>query len=175
MTEPRMPRERRLSGIADVTRIGPPELAGPHQQVQPDVQGTLALDFHPEVPVRRRPALNSVAGEREELERFTKRLCTAVVEVLAGDRGPAQLLQLVDERVYADLVSRGRALAGIGGVDQRLHRPRARIRSVRVFCPSAGAAEFGMHVRHGERSRAVAGRLELHDDGGWVCVALEFG
>jgi hypothetical protein len=170
VTATRLSRQRRASGIAGVTTITAP--TAPIRQ--PDVQGTLALDLDPVAPPDRRTTLSAVAGQRDQLERFTRRFCAVVIEVVTGDRGPAQLLRLVDESVYDDLVRRSRALAGVGGVDERLHRPRARIRSVRVFCPAPGVAEFGMHVQHGRRSRAVAGRLELRGNA-WICVALEFG
>ena len=43
-----------------------------------------------------------------------------------------------------------------------------------VFCPSPEAAEISVHVRHGERSRAIAARIE-HVGGRWCCTALQFG
>jgi hypothetical protein len=45
---------------------------------------------------------------------------------------------------------------------------------VHVFCPSPEAAELSVHVRHGERSRAIAARIELRE-GRWCCTVLEFG
>ena len=45
---------------------------------------------------------------------------------------------------------------------------------MRIFCPKHGVAEVSVHVRHGERSRALAARLErIH--GQWRCTALELG
>ena len=55
-----------------------------------------------------------------------------------------------------------------------MRRLRSQVRSVHVFCPSPAAAEISVHVRHGERSRALAARIELVEDR-WCCVALEFG
>jgi hypothetical protein len=48
------------------------------------------------------------------------------------------------------------------------------VRSVHLFCPSPEAAEISVHVRHGERSRAIAARIELVS-GRWCCTALQFG
>jgi hypothetical protein len=48
------------------------------------------------------------------------------------------------------------------------------VRSVHVFLPQPQSAEVSVHVRHGERSRAIAARLE-HRGGRWVCTALELG
>lgn len=141
--------------------------------------GTLALSFD---NVEDYPFRLTAAGEpahhpaptEEELRAFTARFCAAVIEVMAGDRGPAQLLHCTTPEIYEELVRRGNALAQVAGADQRRHRPRPRIRSVHVACPSTGIAEFSIHVRHGERSRAVAGRLAWRR-GAWLCVALQFG
>ena len=48
------------------------------------------------------------------------------------------------------------------------------VRSVHLFCPSPETAEVSIHVRQGERSRAIAARIELVA-GRWCCTALQFG
>lgn len=137
-------------------------------------QGTLALDLdpHPELP--RTPELRIVTGGRSDLDAFAARFSQAVVEVIGGDRGLHQLLRWTSPEVYADLVLRTTALAEATGTDQRVRRLRAQVRSVHLFCPRADAAELSVHVRHGERSRALAARIELLE-GRWQCTALEFG
>lgn len=121
MTPAARPPARR-NGIAAVTTIGPPaELA-----TLSGVQGTLALDLG-EVAVHRpaaptRPALRAVPAQRAEVESFAARFCAAVLEVLAGDRGPAQLLRCTTDEVYADLVRRSQALTQTAGSDQRVRR-----------------------------------------------------
>ena len=113
-------------------------------------------------------------GARAELEAFAHRFASAVVEVIGGDRGPSQLLRWTTERVYADLQRRAALLARTTPGDRRVRRLRSQVRSVHVFCPSPEAAEISVHVRHGERSRAIAARIE-HLDGRWCCTALQFG
>ncbi|MBP2355434.1 hypothetical protein JOF29_006544 [Kribbella aluminosa] len=56
----------------------------------------------------------------------------------------------------------------------RSAKEKSTVRSVRVFVPEPGIAEVAAHVRHGERSRAVALRLEVRRNR-WVCTALELG
>jgi hypothetical protein len=138
------------------------------------VQGTLALDYDNRVRSLRSPDLRVLPGQRAELEAFAHRFASAVVEVVGGDRGPSQLLRWTTESVYADLQRRTTLLARTTPGDRRVRRLRSQVRSVRVFCPSAQAAEISVHVRHGERSRAIAARIELID-GRWCCTALEFG
>ncbi len=138
------------------------------------VQGTLALDYHRDVRPAPSPDLRLVAGGRAELEAFAHRFARAVVEVVGGDRGPSQLLRWTSERVYADLQRRAALLSGTTPGDRRVRRLRSQVRSVHLFCPSAEAAEISVHVRHGERSRAIAARVELVD-GRWCCTALQFG
>jgi len=167
-----------IPGISSVTTIRPPA-AGATVLHQTD--GTLALAFDAAdeedyafamLP----PAPDDDAPEptHDELRHFTARFCAAVVEVLAGDRGPAQLLHCTTTPVYDDLVRRGHALAQVAGSDQRLQRHRPRIRSIHIASPAPGIAEFSIHVSHGHRSRAVAGRL-VWRRGAWLCVALQFG
>lgn len=138
------------------------------------VQGTLALDYGHTVQSIRTPDLRVLHGARAELEAFAHRFSSAVVEVIGGDRGPSQLLRWTTERVYADLQRRAALLARTTPGDRRVRRLRSQVRSVHVFCPSAEAAELSVHVRHGERSKAIAARIELLD-GRWCCTALQFG
>lgn len=136
------------------------------------VQGTLALDFDHER--HDAPTLRLLAGGREELDAFARRFARAVVEVIGGDRGPNQLVRWTSEVVYADLQRRVALLQRTVPSDRRVRRLRSQVRSVHVFCPSPGAAEVSVHVRTGERSRALAVRLELVQ-GRWCCTALQFG
>ena len=138
------------------------------------VQGTLALDYGTSVQSARGPDLRVLPGARVELEAFAHRFASAVVEVIGGDRGPSQLLRWTTQRVYSDLQRRAALLAHTTPGDRRVRRLRSQVRSVHVFCPSPEAAEISVHVRHGERSRAIAARIE-HLDGRWCCTALEFG
>ncbi|MEO5652944.1 MAG: Rv3235 family protein [Marmoricola sp.] len=140
------------------------------------VQGTLALQYGP--PVRHRtdsgPDLHVVPGGRLELEAFARGFARVVVEVVGGDRGPNQLLRWTSEKVYLSLQERTALLQRVTPGDRRVRRLRSRVRSVHVFCPSPDAAELSVHVRQGERSRAIAARLDLVE-GRWICTALEFG
>jgi Family of unknown function (DUF6459) len=138
------------------------------------VQGTLALDFGTSVRSTRAPDLQLLSGDRVQLEAFAHRFASAVVEVVGGDRGPSQLLRWTTERVYGELQRRAALLAHTTPGDRRVRRLRSQVRSVHLFCPSAEAAEISVHVRHGERSRAIAARIELLG-GRWCCTVLEFG
>ena len=139
------------------------------------LQGTLALDYGNSVQsTRAAPDLRVLPGARAELEALAHRFASAVVEVIGGDRGPSQLLRWTTERVYADLQRRSALLARTTPGDRRVRRLRSQVRSVHVFCPSPEAAEISVHVRHGERSRAIAARIELLE-GRWCCTALQFG
>ena len=120
------------------------------------------------------PERETTLRSRGEVEQFARRICAVVVEVLGGDRGVQQLLRWTTEDVYADLSRRSAALNSTVGRDQRLRRVRAQIRSVRLSWPTDEAAEASVHVRHGQRSRAIAARVELIE-GRWLCSALQFG
>ncbi|MFL6061558.1 MAG: Rv3235 family protein [Marmoricola sp.] len=139
-----------------------------------EIQGVLALDLSPGPPLPLRPHLRLVTGEERELDGFATRFAQAVVEVVAGDRGAHQLMRWTTEDVYADLLQRSDALRRTTPEGARRRRLRAHVRSVHVSRPVRTAAEIAIHVRHGERSRAIAARIELVESR-WRCVVLEFG
>jgi hypothetical protein len=134
------------------------------------IQGTLALDFGRRVRSTRGPDLRLVQGDRLELEGFAHRFASALVEVMGGDRGPSQLLRWTSESVHADLSRRVALLHRTTPNDRRVRRLRSQVQSIHLYCPSPSAAEVSIHVRRGQRSRAIAARLELVE-GRWTCVA----
>ena len=67
-----------------------------------------------------------------------------------------------------------RILAQNRPAGQRIRTMRPQVRSVHVFQPAPTTAEVTVHVRHGQRSRALAARLELRG-GRWTCTALQVG
>ncbi len=58
-----------------------------------------------------------------------------------------------------------------GGRTGQVVRPQ--VQGVRSCFVTDTRVEVSIHVRHGERSRAIAARFELVD-GRWMCTALEF-
>ena len=141
------------------------------------LQGTLALDLGRGGDLTSSPAptpLSLLPGGRADLDAFAQRFAAAVVEVVGGDRGPNQLLRWTSPEVYADLQRRSALMNRTVPGDRRVRRLRSQVRSVHVSCPTPGAVEVAIHVRRGERSRAIAARL-VNRDGRWCCTALEFG
>jgi hypothetical protein len=102
------------------------------------------------------------------------RLAQAVSEVLAGDRPISQLVRFTDDQVFLELNRRVRLLGLNSTAGSRGAEEKSTVRSVRVFMPEPSIAEVAAHVRHGERSRAVALRLEIRRNR-WICTALELG
>ncbi len=166
---------------ATVTRLG--RDARPQQESPVPAQrvdGSLALQAPVGHPVPGRPEtpelrlVRPAAPSQEEVQVWAARFSQAVVEVLGGDRPLAQLVRWTTHRVYVDLERRlamvNRASAG----RPRTRTVRPQVRSVHVCRPTAEAAEVSVHVRHGQRSRAIAARLELVQ-GRWQCTALQLG
>jgi hypothetical protein len=92
----------------------------------------------------------------------------ALTEVLGGFRPVSQLSKRVVPSVVAQVTGcRADAEASPAGA-------RPVVRSVRVNEPMPGAVEVSATVRHGERCRALALRLEGLD-GRWQCTALSIG
>lgn len=162
---------------ATVTRIGPQvPLVGETVPVAA-VQGTLALDLRGCTGMPRTPELcviDSRGAGDGDVHTWAARFAQAVVEVVGGDRPVSQLLRWTTGRVYTDLGRRVRLLARTEPATLRLRTVRPQVRSVHVFQPCPECAEVSVHVRHGQRSRALAARLEL-EEGRWTCTALQLG
>lgn len=102
------------------------------------------------------------------------RLAQAVSEVLAGDRPISQLVRFTDDEVFMELNRRVRLLGLNTTAMTRGAKEKSSVQSVRVFMPEPFVAEVAAHVRRGERSRAIALRMEIRRNR-WVCTALEIG
>lgn len=108
-----------------------------------------------------RPPVRTDAALGAERTAWVTGLLQAVLEVLAGDRSPAQLVRWLAPGVYADVLARstsGRA-------------PLARIRSVRIVSPAPGVLEVTALLDCGLRHRATTMRLERVDRL-WRCTRL---
>jgi hypothetical protein len=187
-------RSRRLPGdVMSHTLIQPSVLP----QLQPVVDGrppARAWPCPPSVPADQ-PSLLTVAAEDPERSVVVLRnrwsavparhlpdpgawsasLACALLETLHGHRPAAQLSRWVDEPV-------------LGAISLHLRRRRARrptprpnagrrppaVRSIRVQCPDPNAVEVTAHLLLGQRSVAMAFRLEACTDR-WLCTALEMG
>ena len=149
------------------------------------VQGTLALALQPrQDPPAVRVATSAGGADvvsiarraRRELEAWSCRFAQAAVEIVGGDRPASQLLRWTSPEVYADLNRRAQLVARAGGHQPgqaRVQPVRPRVVGVRTCFVDSGVAEAGLHIRYGQRSRAVAARFERRGDR-WVCTALEF-
>lgn len=162
---------------ATVTRLGGAGRPGADQVPLASVQGTLALDIRGCLGMPQTPELRVVEDSGrvvDDVSKWSARFAQAVVEVVGGDRPLTQLVRWTTGRVYTDLERRVRILARTSPSAQRLRTVRPQVRSVHVFQPTPETAEVSVHVRHGQRSRALAARLEL-DEGRWQCTALQLG
>lgn len=168
---------------ATVTRLGggpdgAPDPASAY--ALPEVDGSLALKASaPPAPVKalpKTPELRIVPtnGSGEDIQLWAARFAQAVVEVLGGDRPLPQLVRWTSQRVYLELERRLTILARSSQGGRRPRAVRPQVRSVHVFHPTPESAEVSVHVRHGQRSRAIAARLEL-SRGRWQCTALQLG
>ncbi len=144
------------------------------------VQGTLALELQPR---REPPQLSGVrpgAGAdvvavdqllRSEFETWSCRFAQAAVEIVGGDRPVHQLLRWTAPEVYDDLTRRALLVSRAGAHhpgESRVQPVRPKVVGVRTCFVETGVAEAGIHVRYGQRSRAVAARFERHCDNRWV-------
>jgi len=140
-------------------------------------QGSLALHYQ-EAPeaAPARPVLRLVPSgpSLPDAQAWAPRLIQALAEVLAGDRPIGQLVRFTDTVVFADISRRVRVLGLTTTATARGAKERSAVRSVHVFTPATEVAEVAAHVRYGDRSRAMALRLEVHR-GRWICTALELG
>jgi hypothetical protein len=152
------------------------------------VQGTLALDLEPHLEppqstLRARPGdsarLDLVPIDlvrRRAFEQHATRIGIAVVEIVGGDRPVSQLLRWTTTEVYDDLARRAHLVArSVGRVpgQGRIQSVRPHLVGAHTSFVSPKAAEVSLHVRYGQRSRAVAARFEVIRDR-WQVSALEF-
>lgn len=148
------------------------------------IQGTLALSLLPrsappevELPDRLTAAGMDVNRDRRTaVEGWARRFVQAAVEIVGGDRPASQLLRWTRPDVYVDLRRRAQLVARAGGHQpgcSRVQPVRPRVLSVRAcfICPEV--VETAVHVRYGERSRALAARFEQVGER-WICAALDF-
>jgi hypothetical protein len=178
LRRPPGPRPSTL-GVTRLTAV--PDTHGADDVPLAAVQGTLALDLGPVAPAPAPRTLYAVAGEAggttrpdAEVRAWAARFAQAVVEVTGGDRPVTQLLRWTSARVYADLGRRVRIMAQNRPAGQRIRTIRPQVRSVHVFQPGPTSAEVSVHVRYGQRSRALAARLEQRN-GHWTCTDLLVG
>lgn len=94
-------------------------------------------------------------------------LAVTLLEVLAGRRPQAQLSRWLEADVLTALTARLGRRRSVATVAPAL-------RSVHVQHPAAGVAEVSVHGRLGDRSVAVALRLEARRER-WLATALELG
>jgi hypothetical protein len=174
---PLTPRTAALprTGVAAVTSLADVRYRrpAPHATVT-SVQLALALPEVDGALPAVRPRLRLVTGADQELDRFAARFAQLVVEVISGERAAHHLLRWTTADVYAEVAHRCRVLQRATPAGPRQRRLRSQVRSVRVSQPTPGVGELSIHVRHGARSRAIAGCLQLIE-GRWRCSALEFG
>ena len=104
------------------------------------------------------------AGLRPDPHRWAGGLVQSLLEVIAGDRPPQQVMRWLDTSVYDGLQ---RALRS----QPRRPGPPGMVRSVHVCRPHDDAAEVTVIVGVGARVRAVALRLEGVGNR-WRCTRL---
>jgi Family of unknown function (DUF6459) len=119
--------------------------------------------------VKARWAARPRAGLPDARE-WSAALALAVIQTLLGQRPVAQLNRWVVEEVLGAIsIYQRRSLSQHG----RIAVPAA-LRSIRIQHPDPEVAEVSAHMAIGQRSVAMAFRLEALGDR-WLCTALELG
>ncbi len=139
-------------------------------------QGTLALDLLPRQEPPTAPVVPLGLRRRRGAEAWARRFAQAVVEIVGGDRPASQLLRWTSAPVYADLDRRALLVARAGGHapgQGRVQPVRPRVLSVHTCFVREDVVEASVHVRYGERSRALAARFEARGQR-WLCTALDW-
>jgi Family of unknown function (DUF6459) len=152
------------------------------------VQGTLALDLGPRLDVpephlptssRHSPPPDGIGVDlvqRRRFEQHAARIGAAIVEIVGGDRPVSQVLRWTTPDVYQDLSRRAHLVARAVGSrpgSGNVQSVRPQLVGSHTSFVSERCAEVSLHVRYGDRSRAVAARFELIRDR-WQVSALEF-
>lgn len=103
-----------------------------------------------------------------------RRFVQALVEIVDGDRPAVQLMQMSTETVYDDLIDRLESLASLSARGTRVGPLATQVASVHVEQPDRTGAEVSARIVQGDRSRALALRLDLFE-GRWRCSAIRWG
>ncbi len=178
-----LPRSTRLPVEAPAARRWRDDHQGAPTEAY--TQGALALTYPLADGLEAWPrpsTLTLVTGEREQLldpdsvpdpEPWAARFVQAVVEVVSSDRPLTQLARWTDPRVYDDLRQR-RARVAQHRRPGQVRAGRQHVATVHVRRSTLDTAEVAARVTLGNRSRAVAARLDFHR-GRWLCTAITFG
>lgn len=155
---PRQARELRVRPDPARVRWDPVRFTGPQREPTEDAPpGPDTAAGHPDLP---------------DPASWAATLARAAVEVLQGQRPAAQLTRWMDADLWAAL--NRRALLGVQ-VAGRPDRPaQVRPRRVHGCAVSATAWEFSVVLQDGDRTRAVALRLEVLR-ARWCATALSIG
>ena len=143
-----------------------------------DTQGALALDLQPRTEVPSAPV--PTGRHSRDLEPWAARFAQAAVEIVGGDRPVSQLARWTSREVYLDLERRALLVARAGNHQPgvaRVQAVRPRVHTLHTCVVGPHVTETSIHVRYGNRSRALAARFERRGAAGslrWVCTALEF-
>lgn len=88
----------------------------------------------------------------------------AALEIVAGRRGPAQMIRWTNRTVYAHLAAQTASVPAL----------HARLRKIRLCVPADGIIEAAAVAQLDQRILATAMRFEGLD-GRWLCTALILG
>lgn len=150
------------------------------------IQGTLALDLEPQLAPPTVPDVPVLAGAdtvpvapacRRELHRWAMTFAQACVEVVLGDRPASQLVRWTTPELHHEIAYRAGVVARAGvrrTAGTRRPPVRPQVQNVHTCFVADDVVEMCVRVKYGERSRAIAGRLEVIG-GRWQCTELEFG
>lgn len=126
------------------------------------------------LPFEQQSPIETPTDKRDIAQRSTS-FVRALIEVLAGQRSVLQMTTWVTPDVYEGLV---RQVTLNSRINPEPH-DQPRLASLHIFAPHQHAAEINCRVEVGERSRAIALRLDLLIDvrgrWRWRCTALELG
>ena len=123
--------------------------------------GSLDLDDQVDPDFARR--LTS-ASELPDAKMWSARFGQAALEIIAGRRGPGQLLRWTNRTVYAQLSHRTGAITA----------KQVRIKKIRTCEPADGVMEVAAIAQLDQRVVAAAMRFEGLD-GRWLCTAFILG
>ena len=171
------------SGGRAVVRRPPGPGAAPRDAGRPSPPADPCGDvsFSARTPPAYRPQRSPIAGASHDAKLAVHRFVRICVEVLSGHRPPAHLRRLALPAEAADVVAEGlSAVRRVAALRQAAYRPGRRpprrvppvaVVRLRLCEPRPGAVEAAVALVTGDRTYAMALRLELHQDA-WHATSL---